>query len=196
MKVSEWVSRAMGLAVYPGQGTSAGVIYTALGLCGESGEVIEPIKKAVRDSEGTMPFSKRQELMKELGDVIWYTFAFCKECRVSWQSLFDRGGLSAHTVPFDGTTEDAQRWLQSAHHNRSPEMNALRLADRVGRIAGVQESTPGMCPDINLMKSILTTVADISANYGFTIGEVFDINLAKLESRKKRGVLHGSGNDR
>ena len=39
----------------------------ALGLCGETGEVAEKVKKQVRDG-----VFNRHEVAKELGDVLWY----------------------------------------------------------------------------------------------------------------------------
>ncbi len=43
--------------------------YLALGLCGESGEVAELCKKALRDGE---PADFVDRLRRELGDVLWY----------------------------------------------------------------------------------------------------------------------------
>ena len=45
------------------------VLYPALGLCGEAGEVAEKVKKRVRD--GTKE-SFKQDITRELGDVLWY----------------------------------------------------------------------------------------------------------------------------
>ena len=39
-------------------------------------------------------------------------------------------------------------------------------------------------------------VSEISTLLGFTLEEVMQGNLDKLTSRKERGVLHGSGDDR
>ena len=46
-----------------------------LGLCGESGEVAEKVKKLIRDKEGMLSEVDRRELLKELGDILWYITA-------------------------------------------------------------------------------------------------------------------------
>lgn len=43
---------------------------------------------------------------------------------------------------------------------------------------------------------VLWFVAEISTLLGFTLEEVMQGNLDKLASRKARGVIHGSGDDR
>jgi NTP pyrophosphatase (non-canonical NTP hydrolase) len=61
-------------AVFPGNGTVAGPMYLALGLCGEAGEVAEKIKKLFRDGypKGVEPDDWTEDLIKEVGDVLWY----------------------------------------------------------------------------------------------------------------------------
>ena len=44
----------------------------ALGVAGEAGEVVEKWKKIVAYKEGKMTDEEKQDLGKELGDVIWY----------------------------------------------------------------------------------------------------------------------------
>ena len=43
-----------------------------LGLVGESGEIAEKFKKLIRDKQGMLTAESKAELVKELGDVLWY----------------------------------------------------------------------------------------------------------------------------
>lgn len=54
-----------------------GYMEKALGLAGETGEVLEKIKKMIRDKDGVFSISTedRDSLQKELGDVLWYLSA-------------------------------------------------------------------------------------------------------------------------
>ena len=44
----------------------------ALGLTGEAGEVSDKLKKQYRDNGGVISNEAKVELVKELGDVMWY----------------------------------------------------------------------------------------------------------------------------
>ena len=48
------------------------VIYPALGLAGEAGEVAGKVSKIMRDSDGSLSEELREDLGKELGDVLWF----------------------------------------------------------------------------------------------------------------------------
>lgn len=78
MEINEYQKMALETAVYPKEFKT---IYPALGMNGEAGEVADKVKKVLRDSEiivrdGSgaivLPVAKREELAKEVGDVLWY----------------------------------------------------------------------------------------------------------------------------
>lgn len=48
------------------------IVYPALGMCGEAGEVAEKVKKMVRDDSSILTEERRQAIGKEIGDVLWY----------------------------------------------------------------------------------------------------------------------------
>lgn len=51
---------------------SASLLSQVLGLVGESGEVADKFKKLIRDKEGRLSDEDATEIIKELGDVLWY----------------------------------------------------------------------------------------------------------------------------
>lgn len=67
MTLNEYQQKALETAIYP-----TPIIYPALGLCGESGEVADKVKKVIRDNESVFTDEKKTEIAKEIGDVLWY----------------------------------------------------------------------------------------------------------------------------
>lgn len=55
--------------------TGLNVIYPALGLTGEAGEVADKVKKVIRDKSGVFSDDDKIEILKELGDTLWYLTA-------------------------------------------------------------------------------------------------------------------------
>lgn len=96
--LNEYQELSSGTAIYPGQGTPLGLCYVALKMNGEAGEFAEHIGKALRDDEmmspqiiydgeyqGMKPLNdhRRDLLIKECGDVLWYVAAACRELGVT-----------------------------------------------------------------------------------------------------------------
>src|SRR5688500_10988717 len=48
------------------------LLYTCLGLAGETGELLEKIKKLIRDKNGEITHEFRDAVTKEIGDIQWY----------------------------------------------------------------------------------------------------------------------------
>lgn len=109
MLINEYQESALETSFYPKSDHS--LVYPALGLTGESGEVADKIKKIIRDKDGKATEEDKRELSKELGDVLWY-------------------------------------------------------------------------------------VAILANELGYTLEEVAQMNINKLQSRKERNKLHGSGDNR
>lgn len=77
MDFKEYQTKAKETAIYPK--TEPSWTYPALGLAGESGEIFEKLKKAIRDDGGKISPEKLDALKKEIGDVFWYLSALATE---------------------------------------------------------------------------------------------------------------------
>lgn len=77
MTFDDYQKQAITTDVYGGKGDidSVAFINKVLGLAGETGEVAEKIKKLQRNQDSELSQEDRKELLKELGDVLWYLSA-------------------------------------------------------------------------------------------------------------------------
>lgn len=108
LSIKEYSERAIATATY---GVGNSILYPALGMNGEAGEVAEKVKKVLRDRCGVFDDEVKHNIAGEVGDVIWYCNALARDI-------------------------------------------------------------------------------------GYSLEEIMHMNLVKLESRKKRGVISGSGDNR
>jgi|SRR3989344_3292930 len=65
------------------------IIYPALGLGNEAGEVLGKIKKWLRGDDGgeEMSDKRREELKGELGDVLWYLAVLSHDLNLSFDDV-------------------------------------------------------------------------------------------------------------
>lgn len=74
MKINEYSTQAIStlLGEHGTDDMSPTLLSQVFGLVGESGEVAEKFKKLIRDKNGKISEDDRQEILKELGDILWY----------------------------------------------------------------------------------------------------------------------------
>lgn len=92
MELNEYQKLALQTAVYPAEYK---ILYPALGMNGEAGEVADKVKKVIRDTivlkdcNGTivLPKDKSIELAKEVGDVLWHCATLAKDLGFSLEEI-------------------------------------------------------------------------------------------------------------
>lgn len=82
MKFSDYQTEATKTAIYP-KVDGHGWIYPALGLANEAGEVGGKLKKVLRDNNGHIDEQQRDDISKELGDVLWYIAQLASELSIN-----------------------------------------------------------------------------------------------------------------
>ena len=80
MTFDEYQKFAKTTAIYP---ENCKITYPTLGLCGEAGEVAEKVKKKIRDDKPLI----LKDVVKELGDVLWYLSALASDLDVSLEDI-------------------------------------------------------------------------------------------------------------
>lgn len=89
--ISRYIEVTRETALYPeaGSGSIMALAYVGLGL-GEAGEVQGKLKKVIRDDNGVITEERRQEILDEVGDIIWYTVRLCDELNVGFDAVLTR----------------------------------------------------------------------------------------------------------
>ncbi|GAB4418058.1 MAG: nucleoside triphosphate pyrophosphohydrolase family protein [Anaerolineales bacterium] len=81
MNFNDYQKKSRKTAKYPAIGHA--IIYPALGLVNEAGEVAGKIKKIFRDKDGQISEETKSMLKAELGDVLWYLAQLATELGLS-----------------------------------------------------------------------------------------------------------------
>ena len=153
--------------------------YSALGLIGELGELIEAVGSGEAERENTM---------KEIGDNFWYLadiaskYMIVEEIEVGDSILYSRKYTSSVDLT-DILTE------------------ACRLGNICKKVIRDNEGYPTYLQRVKVATVLLYVLAGLQVycyqNFGengFT--DVLQLNLDKLFSRQERGVLKGDGDNR
>lgn len=79
------------------------LIWTALGLAGECGEVVEHVKKGVLHRHGV----DEGKLAEEIGDVLWYVAGICSVMRLDIGEIMQANIAKLESRYPDGFTSEA-----------------------------------------------------------------------------------------
>ena len=187
--LNQYQSSANTVAIYPGRLGEridvpiAGLLYVSLGLSGEIGELQEKIVcKCDLD-----------EIKKEFGDVFWYISQVCMELSTPMSYL------TKIKIEFKKL-----RKLQDTNMLLERQLIALSiLAGRINEIMkkSFRDSNGHISSDkknevLEILAKILWNIVGLSGMCGITPEDAMDTNIQKLLSRKDRGVLGGSGDNR
>jgi NTP pyrophosphatase (non-canonical NTP hydrolase) len=85
MTFNEYQLKAKETAIFPDEDNH--FIYAALGMMGEAGEVAEKIKKVWRDKGKIVNAEDKEEIKKELGDVLWYMSQLALEIGIDFDDV-------------------------------------------------------------------------------------------------------------
>ena len=153
-----------------------------MGILGEWGEVAELLKKSVRDDHKV----DKDKLTKELGDVMFYVTA-----RMNLVSLTVSDAITSGAIELD--LDEIKSGFDT-----DPE-------DHVK--VGVEKGTEAIAVLLDYTKDddslviqycvkVVSAIGTIASVYDITYSDIIDTNVDKLTSRKERGTIQGSGDDR
>lgn len=84
MNIEDYQTQASKTAIYNDADV---IIYPALGLLSEAGEVAGKIKKVLRDNNGHFDPVQREKIADEVGDVLWYMAALCTDLGIGMETI-------------------------------------------------------------------------------------------------------------
>ena len=84
MEFNEYQKRASTTADFTGHPGEYPLMYSCMGLAGETGEVIEKVKKVMRNNGGEMSEEQREAIKQEIGDVLWYLSQVARFCDIAF----------------------------------------------------------------------------------------------------------------
>ncbi len=191
MNLSEYQAKARETAYTYLQVENSQIIYPALGLVGECGEVAEKVKKLIRDSNNVMTDKRAAAITKELGDCCWYLANICCDTKLDLEMIYDMRGSS-----IQHKTRQLDYYQLAIHMNR----HAMGIATALERLYYESKCNLGMMSKYTEipqhMSNVLACIEEFARRLGATLEDVYVANIENLAGRKQRGTLHGDGDDR
>ena len=187
--LNRYQSSANTVAIYPGrlgerlEITTSGLFYVVLGLSGEIGELQEKI--ICQEHEDL--------IIKEFGDVYWYISQVCMELDTPMSHLLRVKVNFKKLRKIQDASYMIERQLLSLSilSGRINEILKKSFRDNNGHI------TPAKKEEIiEILSKIIHSLSGVAGMCNIDPEEAMHKNIEKLFSRKERGVLGGSGDNR
>ena len=171
MKLNEYQKLAKETAIYP-----ATIAYPALGLCGETAELII----AMDDSD--------KKAVKEVGDCLWYVANLAFDCGLPLSEVFDMAEFPKSS-DLDYKDFVLEKLILQAGLIAETVKKAIR--DNNGVVSGRKKLK------IKTHLQEYVYFLNEAAHSVFTpLGKCAKMNIKKLRSRQERNVLKGDGDER
>ena len=178
MNLAEYQKRAITTAIYE---KSIALPYIALGLVSEVGELIEKLQELIEGNYDD-EVAHKNLILKEIGDIYWYSAAWAEEvdCNLTLIKKMSEGyGKST-----DNITVQAAKVADVV---KKALRDDFELAKN-GEITQDKANKASMA-----VSKILSWLDALCKDMGFKVENALEANIQKLESRKNRNVIKGSG---
>ncbi len=190
MNLGEYQELARSTAIYL-KIQGAKMIYPALGLIGECGEVAEKIKKLIRDSSWEMTPDRKEGIKRELGDCCWYIASVCSDTNLEMDMIYTmRGG---NVIQHTRSLTIPSLVIYMHHHATAVALDLDNWCSKFNCHPNAITNFVGMSQHLSC---ILASIEEIGRRCNLTLEEIYVANMEKLLSRKQRGVIKGKGDNR
>jgi NTP pyrophosphatase (non-canonical NTP hydrolase) len=173
VKLSEYQTAAKATAIYP-----APLMYPALGLCGECGELVYAISE-----------NKRSQIRGEIGDVLWYVANVAADADLLLSDVVGRDTFNMAT-PLSWCVSGDQASLVVAAGIVAENVKKT-IRDHGGKLTESRREKIRLA-----LLDMLVALRSIASHYNVTLSQCAKENVSKLKSRQERGVLKGDGDNR
>lgn len=191
MNLEEYQTKARSTAIYLDIENSQ-MIYPALGLVGECGEVAEKVKKLIRDFGWDITQERKDAIVKELGDCCWYLANICCDTDLDLNVMYEmRGSFVVNQI----CILELPQLVLRMNRNASTIAESLEHWHYKHKCHQSQHYLYDKPLSINI-SHILACIEEIAKRCDSTLEEVCVTNIEKLARRKKEGTLKGDGDSR
>jgi NTP pyrophosphatase (non-canonical NTP hydrolase) len=160
-----------------------------MGLAGEVGELANKVKKLMRGDDSTA----NEDILAECGDLLWYSAMLIDELGFN-----DFGDL-----PLKKFNKHKTLWVNKSDSETYIETWCAELFIRTGELFA-EYRVLAIFPKlqnhrdifIGMAGAVIHCVAKIAVNCDSSLEDVANRNIAKLESRQRRGKIQGNGDKR